>query len=74
MSSIYKGPRPFFSDLAVPPFYNEHGRRIESWEEGYVPLPAMIQDGRGEEDPGEKRGQEEPDDNIGLDKHNWKHG
>jgi hypothetical protein len=35
-----KGPRPFFSDLADPPFYNEHGRRIERGEEGYVPLDA----------------------------------
>jgi hypothetical protein len=39
MSNIDKGPRPFFSDLQHPPFYDEHGRRIENWEEEMAKLP-----------------------------------
>ncbi|CAG8886308.1 unnamed protein product [Penicillium egyptiacum] len=65
MSTVDKGPRPFFSDLKDPPFYNEHGRRIESWEEGYVPVAAMLREERIRD---ERRGQEELDDNKRLDK------
>lgn len=39
MSSIDKGPRPFFSDLKHPPFYDENGRRIENWEDEMTKLP-----------------------------------
>ena len=38
-SSIDKGPRPFFSDLKHPPFYDEHGRRIENWEDEVAESP-----------------------------------
>lgn len=38
MSSIDKGPRPFFSDLKHPPFYDENGRRIEDWEDEMAEL------------------------------------
>ncbi|KAJ5854673.1 hypothetical protein N7534_007216 [Penicillium rubens] len=31
MNGVDKGPRPFFSDLKHPPFYNQHGQRIENW-------------------------------------------
>jgi hypothetical protein len=69
MSSIDKGPRPFFSDLADPPFYNEHGRRIERGEEGYVPLAEMLRedDRRRQEEADEKRRQDEPDVHIEPD-------
>lgn len=33
MSSVDKGPRPFFSELANPPWYDEHGLRFHSWKE-----------------------------------------
>lgn len=33
MGSIDKGPRPYFSDLQNPPYYDENGQRIENWRE-----------------------------------------
>jgi hypothetical protein len=39
MSSIDKGPRPFFSDLQHPHFYDENGQRIENWEEAMAESP-----------------------------------
>jgi hypothetical protein len=39
MSSIDKRPRPFFSDLQNPPFYDENGQHIENWEEAMAESP-----------------------------------
>ncbi|OQE16618.1 hypothetical protein PENFLA_c027G09417 [Penicillium flavigenum] len=70
MRSIDKGPLPFFSDLTDPPFYNEHGRRIERGEEGYVPVAEMLRADkrRRQEEADAKRRQDEPDDNMRQDK------
>ncbi|KAJ5459240.1 hypothetical protein N7530_011184 [Penicillium desertorum] len=68
-SSIDKGPLPYFSDLTDPPFYSD-GRRIERWEEGYVPVAEMVREDRRrrQEEADEKRRQDEPDDKTGQDK------
>jgi hypothetical protein len=69
MSSIDKGPLPYFSDLTDPPFYSD-GRRIERGEEGYVPVAEMVREDRRrrQEEADEKRRQDEPDDKTGQDK------
>ena len=63
MSSVDKGPRPFFSDLKHPPFYNQHGQRIENWEEIYK-LPEGSEPEGSEPEGSEPEGSEPEGDGL----------
>ncbi|KAF3016958.1 hypothetical protein E8E15_004767 [Penicillium rubens] len=63
MNGVDKGPRPFFSDLKHPPFYNQHGQRIENWGEIYK-LPEGSEPEGSEPEGSEPEGSEPEGDGL----------